>query len=165
MNIKLEIINLNWNVIYQIPRAATLVKGRKEEYWKIMDAAKAVLETYGCYAWGNDKLIYYIGSYSRDYKNKNHQNNFQERLHNYLQNHRTKPNGRTNTNKMVFDKVIQQLAVEDIKIFRLRFEKIILNEHVLTFQEASNDSEIIKALEEMLIAFYKKRGEANWNRT
>ena len=81
------------------------------------------------------------------------------RLHNYLQNHGGA------TNKRIFENIRNALISEDVFLVHLSFEELVLGDDVLSFAEFSNDRTLAKAVEELIIANYRRIGQCDWNMT
>lgn len=163
MDMHISIKDWEWTEVFRIPQGTLIQKGRRGIYYEIIRAAGDIKERFGCYAWGSRDKIYYCGSHARDYQRKFHENNFQQRVHNYLQNHRVKK-GRTNTNKWIFDKIKEHLGFEDIYLFYLRFKEIEIDKEIIHFKDFSEMAELVRAVEELMIAHYKKIRLVEWNR-
>lgn len=164
MQISLKVIEPSWESIYRISKSVQLVKGRHGLYHEIVAAAGQIHEQFGCYAWGNPDVVFYIGSFSQDYKHGNYTSNLHGRVHNYLQNHRMKKSGQKNTNLMVFESINQALISGDISFYLYRFTSIEIGIETISFSQYSSDSDLVRALEQLLICSYKRIGQCSWNR-
>ena len=153
-----------WKKVFIIPRGTILPKGRHGLYHKIMASAATVPDRFGCYAWGNHSEIYYCGSFSQDYTRKEFRTNLHGRIHNYLQNHRQKPNGRKNTNLVVFENINNSLLASDVILFHLVFKSVQVGAEEVDFNTFSNDSYLVRAIEQLLISSYRKQNQCSWNR-
>tara|TARA_R110002096_G_scaffold128048_4_gene276193 strand:- start:333 stop:809 length:477 start_codon:yes stop_codon:yes gene_type:complete len=158
--LSIEIEKPEWVDVFRYPKGHVLEKGRRGLYYDAIRAAGEVAWRYGCYAWTTPKgKIRYCGSTSRDYTNVEFKTNLHGRLHNYLQNHGGA------TNKRVFDNIRDALASDDVFLVHFSFRKLRLNDEVLLFEEFSNDRLLVKAVEELLIASYRRAGQCDWNMT
>lgn len=164
MDIGLKVYNPHWEVVYRIPMGMYLQKGRHGQYREIVDAAGKVSASFGCYSWSNADNIFYIGSFSRDYKHGSHKSNLHGRVHNYLQNHRTKETGQKNTNLMVFEKINETLATQDVALNLFQFDFLELGSTQVDYLAYTNDADLVRASEQLLICSYKKVNQCNWNR-
>lgn len=164
MEIGLKILNPHWDVVYNIPKGTSLQKGRHGLYHDIVDAAGKFTLHFGCYSWGHADEIFYIGSFSKDYKHGNHKSNLAGRIHNYLQNHRTKETGQKNTNLMVFERINEALTTQDITLNLFQFDFLELGSTRIDYLAYTNDADLVRASEQLLICSYKKVNQCNWNR-
>lgn len=164
MDIGLKVFNPHWEIVYSIPKGVSLQKGRHGLYHEIIEAAGKVPASFGCYSWGNADEIFYIGSFSRDYKRGSYKSNLHGRVHNYLQNHRTKETGQKNTNLMVFEKINGTLTTQDVALNLFRFDLLELGSKKIGYATYTNDADVVRALEQLLICSYKKVNQCNWNR-
>lgn len=165
MKLSLEIIEPDWKVVFIIPQGTILEKGRHGIYHQIVEAAGMIQSRFCCYAWGTKETIYYCGSVASDYSRGGYKSNLQGRAHNYLQNHRTRPNGRINTNLMVFENLRKTLVTDDVYLCVLTFETITIGNEQVSYVEFANDSDLVRATEQLLIASYKRINQCAWNRT
>lgn len=164
MEIGLKVFNPHWEIVYSIPKGTSLQKGRHGLYHEIIEAAGKVPASFGCYSWSNADVIFYVGSFSKDYKHGKHKSNLHGRVHNYLQNHRIKENGQKNTNLMVFEKINETLETQDVALNLFQFDSLELGLSQIDYVTYTNDSELVRALEQLLICSYKKANQCNWNR-
>lgn len=164
MDISLTIHNACWETVYKIPCNTPLMKGRHGQYHDIVKAAGNIQDQFGCYAWGAPDTIYYIGSFSKHYKRGDHKSNLHARIHNYLQNHREKENGRKNTNLMVFENINSLLLTCDVSIFILRFDYLEMGYERIGYSQYCEDTELVRAVEQLLICNHKRQKQCNWNR-
>jgi hypothetical protein len=109
-DITLSVLDSAWTPVFTIPQGSVLLKGRPGLYHEITGAADAVSDRCGCYSWGSPEAIFYCGSFARDDLGGRFKSNLQARVHNYLQNHRTKHTGQKNTNLMVFENINEALG-------------------------------------------------------
>jgi hypothetical protein len=166
LNCTLYIQQPNWRTIYTIAKGTQIPKGRKSTVYKaITEDAGNIKERYGCYAWGDDSKIYYIGSFTEDYSGDRFDSNFQGRIHNYLQNHRITETGQKNTNLMVFENINFALSKSPISLYLLAFNSLRINEAEVEFLTFTADSNLVQAIEQFLICTYRRRGQCLWNRT
>lgn len=165
MKFNLEIIEPIWNVVFVMPKGTVLEKGRHGIYHEIVEGAGRIQSKFLCYAWGTRDKVHYCGSVARNYSRGNYKSNLHGRVHNYLQNHRTKPNGRINTNLMVFENIRKLLLTDDVYLCVLTFDSILFGGDRVSYIEYTNDPELVHATEQLLIASYKRKGECVWNRT
>ena len=164
MEISLKVVGASWEIVYLIPKGTRLVKGRHGLYHEIVDAAGKISERFGCYSWGTPDKLFYIGSFSKDYKRGDHKSNLHGRIHNYLQNHREKDSGQKNTNLMVFDNLNQSLIVQDVMLSIYRFDHLELGVERIEYPNYTEKPEIVRALEQLLICLYKRDSQCIWNR-
>jgi len=151
--------------VFIITRGTILEKGRRGIYRQIIEAAGKIKLRFCCYAWGTKEKIYYCGSVARDYSRGGYKSNLHGRVHNYLQNHRRQPNGRVNTNLMVFENIRKTLSINDVYLCVLHFESIRFGDEQVSYEAFSNDPELVHATEQLLIATYKRKSQCAWNRT
>ncbi|MBE7435440.1 MAG: hypothetical protein HS100_16110 [Anaerolineales bacterium] len=164
MEISLKVFNPHWEVVYNIPKGTSLQKGRHGLYHDLVNAAGNVTVRFGCYSWGHADEIFYIGSFSKDYKHGNHKSNLAGRVHNYLQNHRTKETGQKNTNLMVFERINEGLAIRDITLKLFQFDFLELGLQRVEYASYIIDTDLVRALEQLLICSYKNIDQCRWNR-
>lgn len=154
MEILLRIINPSWQPVYTIPQGTTLLKGRHGLYHAMVEAAAQVQQRFGCYAWGVTDFIYYVGSFSKDYTSGRHKSNLHGRLHNYLQNHRLKKNGRKNTNLMVFENLNTELKARAISLYLLNFDFVEIGQEKAPYVYFTNNPDLVRSVEQLLICAY-----------
>ncbi len=164
-DLTLIIHNPVWTPVFTIPKGTILPKGRHGLYPEITQAAAAVNFRYGCYSWGSQSEIYYCGSFAQDYVHGRFKSNLHARVHNYLQNHRTKETGQKNTNLMVFEKINEALVRENIILNVFSLEEINFYDRVYTFSQYCEDPDLVHTVEQLLISWYRKQGQSQWNRT
>lgn len=104
-----------------------------------------------------------MGSF-RPYANKAYKSHLHARVHNYLQNHRLNDAGHMNTNLMVFNNLNLTLQQSEVMIAHLTFEALRLGNDVINFETFSSDPTLVHAVEELLIATYRRAGQCAWNR-
>ena len=153
-----------WNNIVTLPKGTALVKGVQGPNRQIMDALANVPERFGCYTWATQDEVLYCGSFTQDYANAISKNNFQERVRNYLQNHRVNATGHKNTNLMVFENINSVLQDRGVYLRLLRFRYVQMGAEEIDFASYSSDPDIIRAVEQLVIAIYKEQGQCSWNR-
>ncbi|GEM_PF-1270419 len=164
-HLAIEIQEPAWNTIFVIPRGTVLIKGRHGIYHEITQAAGNYPYRFGCYAWANNSTLFYCGSFAADYMRGRFKSNLQARVHNYLQNHPTKETGNKNTNLMVFEHINQALINEDVLLKTFNFEKIKFGQENVAFTSYSQDPNLVRVVEDFLIAWFRKLGQCQWNRT
>ena len=164
MEISLKINNPSWKIIYEIPKSTLLIKGRHGLYHSIVEATAQIQQRFGCYAWGTAHNLNYIGSFSKDHKSGNYKSNLHGRIHNYLQNHRLKDNGRKNTNLMVFENINESLLANDITLYILKFDFLEVDHEIIDYSKYSEDAELVRAVEQLLICSYRRNQQCIWNR-
>ena len=164
MNVQYSIDEFDWIDIYTFSKGTIIQKGRRGIYKNIMPIVGKLQIRFGCYCWRNSEAVFYIGSFSKDYSNKEFTTNLMGRIHNYLQNHRINKNGRKNTNLMVFDKLNKQLTQSDMFLSYLKFNEISVNDDTISYNKYSNDSLLVKTVEQVLIDTYKRINQCDWNR-
>jgi hypothetical protein len=164
MDVSLFIHNSFWETVYKISANTLLLKGRHGLYHEIVKAAGQIQNRFGCYAWGTCDTLYYIGSYSKDYKRGDHKSNLHARIHNYLQNHRTKENGRKNTNLMVFENINQSLLTGDVSILLYKFDYLEFGDERIEYSKYCEDADMVRTVEQLLICSYRRSDQCRWNR-
>ena len=164
MDVSLVIYNSYWESVYEIAASTPLLKGRHGLYHEIVKAAGQIQSRFGCYAWGTLDNLCYIGSFSRDYQRGDHKSNLQARIHNYLQNHRTKENGRKNTNLMVFENINQLLLTGDVSIFIHKFDYLEIGHERVEYAKYCQDADLVRGVEQLLICSYRRNRQCAWNR-
>jgi hypothetical protein len=165
-NLSIDVREPAWRIIHTIPQDTLIPKGRKNDtYRAITNEAGDIQERFGCYAWGTDSEIFYCGSFSADYSKKRFKSNFHGRVHNYLQNHRTKASGLKNTNLMVFDNINCLLKVSPVTLYLLKFSTLSIYGTLVDFPTYTNDSALVQAVEQLLICLYHRHSQCQWNRT
>jgi hypothetical protein len=162
--VSLEIKEPKWLTVFVIPRGTQLEKGRHGIYRDIVSSAGTIEHRFVCYAWGTKDTIHYCGSVAKDYAHGGYKSNLHGRVHNYMQNHRMKENGQVNTNLMVFKYICQTLVDQDVYLYYLTLIFLNIGNEQVSFQNYSNDSDLIHAVEHLLIAYYKRIGQCVWNR-
>lgn len=166
VEVSLSINNAHWDNVITIKQGQQLRKGRKNDlYPLITSAAGGVKWRFGCYSWGGQNSIFYCGSFSQDYKSGTHKSNLQARVHNYLQNHSIKEGGRKNTNLAVFENINNVLLHESVSLRVLMFDSIKLGDKTINYKEFTEDPDIVRATEQLLICTYKKQDQCRWNRS
>lgn len=166
MDFSLNLHQSSWKNIYTIQKNTTVAKGRRNDLYKaITQAAGTHLARFGCYAWRNETGIFYCGSFAQDYARGNFKSNLQGRIHNYLQNHRTKKSGFKNTNLMVFENLNTILEQNDISLCVFVFDYLEINGEKVDYTSYCLDSNLVHTVEELLICSYRRNGECKWNRT
>ncbi len=169
MNISLAIQQPQWRTVYTIPKGTALKKGRRHKLYKdITKAAGAVTERFGCYSWGSDTIIFYCGSFAKDYSRGGFKTNLHGRVHNYLQSHglaKFKRTGRKNTNLMVFDNINKALCQNDILLRLFTFEELEIGNDKVDFVTFSTDPNLVHTVEQLLICTYRRQDQCKWNRT
>ena len=164
MEISIKIDNPSWEVVYKIPKNTPLAKGRHGLYHEIVSAAGKIQERFGCYSWSGTETIFYVGSFSKDHARGNYKSNLHGRIHNYLQNHRLAENGRKNTNLMVFEKINSALQSGDVNLSIFRFSELQIGVEKVHYEHYSEDAELVRAVEQLLICSYKRKNQCAWNR-
>jgi hypothetical protein len=162
---ELKLFGAEWKTVFSVPQGTELEKGRHGLYQELVTSAGKIDARYVCYAWGTDDIIYYCGSVARDYARGGFKSNLQGRVHNYLNNHQTKDTGRINTNLMVFQNIQKILADNEVFLYQLVFQSLTIGNDAVNFQDFSNDPDLVHAVEQFLIAHYKRNSQAVWNRT
>lgn len=142
MEISLKVVRSSWEIVYQIPKGTHLVKGRHGLYHEIVTAAGKISERFGCYSWGAPEELFYIGSFSKDYKRGDHKSNLHGRIHNYLQNHREKESGQKNTNLMVFENINRALVAQDVMLYIYKFDCLELGIERIEYANYTSSSEV-----------------------
>lgn len=158
LKLSLEIHQPEWKTIFTFPRGTVMKKGRHGLYHDVCGAAGRVEQKYGCYAWAAG-VIRYCGCNTKDYGRAEFKSNLHGRVHNYLQNHSG------TTNKFVFDKITGELAATDVRFLYLSFESLALGDEIFDYATFGGDRTLVKAVEELLIASYRRIGQCDWNRT
>ncbi len=165
MKLSIHIENPEWNQVYVIPKGTTEEQLQGEVYKEIRKTAGAVNNHLACYSWGTKTEVKYCGSVARDYQHGGYKSSLEGRVHNYFKNHRQQENGRKNSNLNVFENICQTLQNEDVILSVLLFERVTLGDKVFTYQEYSENPELIQAVELLLVCYYKNIGQSPWNRT
>lgn len=150
--------------MFTIPRGTSLPKGRDGLYTGLIQAAAAVNYQFGCYSFRGQSVIYYCGYFTRDYARGGFITNLQARIHNYLQNHRITETGWKNTNLVVFEKINEILVNEDIILDVLTFDEIVFTDRAYNFSQFCEDPDLVHTVEQLLISWYRKQGQCQWNR-
>jgi hypothetical protein len=167
MNLSLVVQQPSWRTIYTVPHSTVIAKGRTNATYKaITAAAGAIKERYGCYSWcDNANNVYYCGSFADDYSGDRFDSNFQGRVHNYLQNHKISGTGHKNTNLMVFENINGALQKNAVALCLLTFASLQVDGTVVSFSSFTTDSNLVQAVEQLLICTYRRHGQCQWNRT
>ena len=165
MEFSLVLHQPQWRRVFTIPQGTVLQKGRHGLYHDIVKAAAAVSERFGCYSWGNERTVFYCGSFAQDYSRGNFNSNLHGRIHNYLQNHRVRETGQKNTNLMVFESINESLKRNDVLLRLLMFESLHVGDDRVDFATFSTDPDLVHAVEQLLICTHRRQGECEWNRT
>lgn len=166
MDLSLKLYLSSWETIYTITKNTILLKGRRSKlYQEITHAAGSYSAQFGCYSWKDETSVFYCGSFAQDYVRGSFRSNLQGRVHNYLQNHRTKDSGFKNTNLMVFENLNNELMKNNLSLCVLRFAYLEVNGDKVDYESYCRDSGLVHAVEELLICSYRRIGECQWNRT
>jgi hypothetical protein len=163
MDFTIEVQHPIWQPVITIPQGSILAKGRRNDWYRtITTAAGNVIAPCGCYCWHTTDKVLYVGSF-RPYKN--FKSSLHARVHNYLQNHGKAEKKKLNTNRMVFDNLNLILQQSEILFSYLTFESLRLGNDIINFETFSSDPTLVHAVEELLIATYRRAGQCEWNRT
>lgn len=163
-HLALRLLNPRWVLVFRIPYKTVLPKGRHGPYHDISTAAGNVHWRYLCYSWGDSSRIFYVGSVAADYVRGNFRSNLQARVHNYLQNHRTKETGHKNTNLMVFEKINEALQSGDVFLRIFEFDSLTTPRGLIAFQGYTEDPDLVRAVEQLCLWHYRQDGQCTWNR-
>lgn len=162
---KIELIKQTWKPVFQIQKGTKLLKGRHGIYWDVRKACQQLTNRFGCYSWQSAGQVHYCGSFAKDNKEAEFESNLEGRVHNYFQNHRVNSNGRTNTNKHVFDLINTTLKTDSVQLAVLEFDSVELADEAVQFADYCTDPDLVKAVEALLICHYRRRNQCSWNRT
>ena len=69
-----------------------------------------------------------------------------------------------NTNQMVFRLINEQLEESSVSLCFLKFASLILANEEIVFADYSEQATLVRSVEKMLIAGYKRIGQCSWNR-
>jgi len=141
----------------RLAKGDRLVKGGKKVNSVIWAACENVRYRFVCYYWRSDGKLKYVGCTSKDYKD--HSGNLLGRMANYLQNHREGA-----TNKNVFDAVNLLLEHVEVEFGRFHFDSCKVGDRLFTYDQVSGDGDLTYMIENLLIGFYKSKGQCEWNR-
>ena len=156
-----------WDNLVALPKGTVLIKGLHGPNRQIMDALAGVPNRFRCYTWATQEAqeeVFYCGSFTQDYASGISKNNIQERVRNYLQNHRISATGHKNTNLMVFENINAVLQTRGVDLRLLRFRSVRIGGREIDFASYSSDPDLIRAVEQLIIAIYKEHGQCSWNR-
>lgn len=163
MHFAIEVQQPVWRPVVAIPQGSILVKRRRNDWYRTITAAAGQVSAIcGCYCWHTTDTVLYVGSF-RPYKN--FKSSLHARVHNYLLNHRINDKGITNTNLMVFNNLNLMLQQSEMLFSYFTFEAVRLGSDVISFETFSADLTLVHAVEELLIATYRRTGQCAWNRT
>jgi len=165
MDISIQIKNALWKQVSAIPKGTTPDQLQDRVYKEIRREAGMIDAHLVCYCWKTEEEVKYCGSVARDYQHGGYKSAFEGRVHNYFKNHRQQENGRTNSNLNVFENICQTLKESDVILSVLVFDMIQLGSKTYTYNEFSENPEMIQAVEQLLICYYKDLGQSAWNRT
>ncbi|MHC1740319.1 MAG: hypothetical protein AB9897_04330 [Anaerolineaceae bacterium] len=165
MEYSLQLVNESWEEVFFLEKGTDLTKNRTKTNHQLREKAAFVKDRFVCYRWTSHTDVFYCGSVSNDYRGHKYQSNLEGRLHNYLQTHQQRPNGRKNTNLMVFENVCSQLQIKSVVFSVLRFDRLILSGKAIPFEDYSQNPDLVHAVEQLLIATYKSIGQCGWNRS
>ncbi len=165
MELSIQIIAPSWKPVYVIKAGTTDEELQTNLYKSIRDEVGNIKNHFLCYSWSTVTEVKYCGSIARDYRHEGYKSNLEGRVHNYFKNHRQEPNGRKNANLNVYENIRITLKESDVILSILVFEKIVLGKKSFTYNEYSEIPEIIQAVEQLLICYYKDLDQSPWNRT
>ena len=83
---------------------------------------------------------------------------------NYLQNHRIRATGRKNTNLVVFEQINAPLQTDNVVLRFFEFDTLKMEDESFDFTGFSSDPDLVRLVENFLIARYRRRGQCPWNR-
>ena len=162
--LRIKICVPRWRPVFSIVKGAKLLKVRDQVYRDITGATAKITSRFGCYSWGDSTTILYVGSFAQDYKHGNFKSNLQARVHNYLQNHRIRATGRKNTNLVVFEQINAPLQTDNVVLRFFEFDTLKMEDESFDFTGFSSDPDLVRLVENFLIARYRRRGQCPWNR-
>lgn len=161
---KIELIKPGWQEVFGIVNGTVIIKGRHGVYWELREACKKVTYQFGCYSWQVSDQVQYCGSFSKDNSKEEFTTNLEGRVHSYWQTHRVKKTGMTNTNKHVFDHIQNSVKSSDVSLQILKFDELQLDSQSIDFNSYSTNPDLIKAVEQLVICYYRSQGQCTWNR-
>lgn len=156
---KIELLKPTWKQVFQVPMGAKIIKGRHGIYKNLRAACGLVSNRFGCYAWQSPGHVHYCGSFSADYTNPEYVSNLEGRFCNYWENHDV------STNKHIFDSISTKIKTSSIELAIFKFCTVELDNTSVSFADFCLDSDLVKAVEALLICHYRRRKQCKWNRT
>ena len=157
--LQLQIIKNQWQPVIEIPAGVILEKTAHDMWYKRTDKeALKVNSRFGCYAWITEDKVRYCGSFSKDYKRSN-KPNFATRISKYMGSHTGV------TNVRIHQEINQSLQQSSVTLAHFVFDKLIIGDGVVSFTDFSNDTNLIRVVEELLICTYRYHNQCDWNRT
>lgn len=162
--IALTVKRPTWQTVARITPGTPLPKRRTGASKDALVAARSIATRFGCYSWATATEILYCGSYSQDYKASAFGSNLEGRLYQYLCNHKRDSAGHPkNTNALIYDRLVQKLSSTAALFQVLSFDRILLDDRAVDFTAYSCDRYLVRAVERLLICFYKRHGQCAWN--
>ena len=142
--------------VFTVKTGDSLIKGGEKANQQIHDACRKIQDRFLCYYWKTGDEVLYVGSVTKDYKNKN--NNLIGRIGNYLQNH----NGTTNLR--VFGLANTTLKKSDLEFGIFAFSSLKINGEAFEHSKCAENSDLMYMIENVLIGYFKSRKQCVWNR-
>jgi len=162
--IAVAITRPRWKAVARVTAGTHLPKRRAGASKDALLSARSISTRFGCYSWATSAEVLYCGSYSQDYKTAGCRSNLEGRLHQYLCNHKRDRAGHPkNTNATVYDRLVQTLRSTDALFQVLEFDGVSIDKRAIDFPTCSSDPYLVRAVERLLIWFYRRRGECEWN--
>ena len=70
-----------------------------------------------------------------------------------------------NANLNVFENICETIKENDVILSLLVFDHILLGNKLFSYQEYSYNPDLVRAVEQLLICYYKDASQCEWNRT
>jgi hypothetical protein len=164
LDFAISLIQPSWERVYVVPHGNRLPKGRNGISLKVILSARGIAHRFGCYSWATTSEILYVGSFAKDYASSQFETNFEGRVQQYLTNHKRATDGTPkNTNARVFDLINQTLDTADVMLQLFHFESLRGDARSIDFTSFATDSNLVLAVEGLLIWTYKNVGQCKWN--
>lgn len=157
--LQLQIEDNIWKPIIEITQGAVLERTAKDKWYKATIAETRMIRSrFGCYTWMTEDKIRYCGSFAKDYKYGS-KPNFAARISRYLGTHKGTINVR------IHQEINLALQHSPVILAHFVFDKLILDNIEISFEDYSEDSNLIRMVEELLICTYRRENQCDWNRS
>jgi len=162
--LEIAFLKPRWKCVCRIEHGTNLTKGKSGRSGRILEAARGVVEQFGCYSWSANGAVMYCGSYS-EYDAKHFKSNLEGRIYQYLTNHKRDGAGLPkNTNAEVFDHINRALSECEVILQVFLFERCRLGSELVDFSSYATDPFLARAVEKLLICVYRRHGQCTWNK-
>lgn len=156
IQLAVSIEELELRTVFTVEKNQELTKGGKKANEVIYKACEKIEDRFLCYYWKTSDKVLYVGSVTKDYKDKT--NNLIGRIGNYLQNHHG------TTNKRVFETANDTLKESALEFGVFSFKSVTINQDSHPHAECIQNGDMMYMIENILIGYFKSLGECIWNR-